>query len=187
MQAYKISVDKGPLTVETLKKAEKEISSFCQRQRFPDKVSRGNHNLKRNSPLYKLEPALQDGLLRVGGRPSKSSMPAEAMHPAIIPKDSHIYSDTEWLQPDKPPFAHVSFDYFGLFMVKRERSDIKRNVVLFTCLTTKAVHIEVAHTLDTDSCLNAICRFMCRRGQVSIIHSDNGTNFDAAERFWSPI
>ena len=93
---------------------------------------------------------------------------------ADLPKDR--------LQPDKPPFSHVGVDYFGPFLVKRGRSTVKRYGVMFTCLVTRAVHMEIAHTLDTDSCLSAIRRFVCRRGQVSIIRSDNGTNFVAAER-----
>lgn len=59
---------------------------------------------------------------------------------------------------------------------------MKKYGVLFTCLTTRAVHIEIAHTLDIDSCLNAIRCFVCRKGQVSIMRSDNGTNLVAAER-----
>lgn len=46
----------------------------------------------------------------------------------------------------------------------------------------KPVYLEVAHSLDTDSCINAIRRFTCRRGQVKILRSDNGTNFVAAEK-----
>lgn len=77
--------------------------------------------------------------------------------------------------PDKPPFT---IDYFGPFLVKKGRG----YCVLFTCLTTRAVHLEIAHTLNTDSCLNAIRRVVCRRGQVAILRSDNGTNFVGAER-----
>lgn len=40
----------------------------------------------------------------------------------------------------------------------------------------------MAHTLDTDSCINAIRRYICRRGQVKEIRSDNGTNFVSANR-----
>ena len=93
---------------------------------------------------------------------------------ADLPKDG--------LQPDKPPFFHVGADYFRPFFVKRGRSTVIRYGVIFTCLVTRAVHMEIAHSLDTDSCLNAIWRFICRRGQVSIIRSDNGTHFGAAER-----
>lgn len=42
--------------------------------------------------------------------------------------------------------------------------------------------MEVAHSLDTVSCISAIRRFICRRGPVSHFHSDNGTNLTGAER-----
>ena len=40
------------------------------------------------------------------------------------------------------------------------------------------MHIEVVPNLDTDSCLNAIMRFIARRGKPNTIISDNGTNFE---------
>ncbi|XP_032412291.1 uncharacterized protein LOC116718056 [Xiphophorus hellerii] len=88
----------------------------------------------------------------------------------------------ERVKPDKPPFLDVCVDYFGPIDVKRGRSLLKRYGVLFTCPTSRAVHLEVAHTLDTDSCINAIRRFICRRGPVSSIRSDHGTNFVGANR-----
>ena len=45
----------------------------------------------------------------------------------------------------------------------------------------RAVHIEVVPKLDTDSCHNAIMRFIARRGKPNTIISDNGTNFVGAE------
>lgn len=53
-------------------------------------------------------------------------------------------------------------------------------MAVFTCLVTRAVHLEVAHNLSTDSCVMAIRRFVRRRGPPIEIFSDNGTNFVGA-------
>ena len=53
---------------------------------------------------------------------------------------------------------------------------------MFTCLNSRAVHLEVADGLDTDSCINAIRRFLARRGNVVYIRSDSGTNLVSARR-----
>ncbi len=82
----------------------------------------------------------------------------------------------------EPAFTYVGVDYFGPFAVKRGRTREKRYGCLFTCLVTRAIHIEIAHTLDTNSFLNALYRFMARRGQPKVIRSDNGTNFVGGER-----
>lgn len=88
----------------------------------------------------------------------------------------------ERILPDKPPFTDVGVDYFGPVVIKRGRSLVKRYGIIFTCIASRAVHLEVAFTLDTDSCIHALRRFICRRGHVSSLSSDNGTNFIRAER-----
>ena len=83
---------------------------------------------------------------------------------------------------DKPPFTYVGIDLFGPFLVKRGRSVQKRYGCVFTCLAIRAVHIEIVHSLDTDSFLNALHRFVSRRGRPTEVRTDNGTNFKSGER-----
>lgn len=61
-------------------------------------------------------------------------------------------------------------------------SNTKRWAVLFTCLSIRAVHIEVIEAMDTSSFINALRRFLAIRGPVKQIRSDCGTNFVGACR-----
>ena len=81
-----------------------------------------------------------------------------------------------------PPFTYCGVDYFGPWYIKEGRNELKRYGVLFTCLVTRAIHLEVANSLETDSYVNALCRFICRRGPGHQMRSDNGLNFIGARR-----
>ncbi|XP_067034777.1 uncharacterized protein [Acropora muricata] len=81
-----------------------------------------------------------------------------------------------------PPFTYCGVDYFGPWYVKEVRKELKRYGVLFTCLVTRAIHLEVANSLEPDSYINALRRFICRRGPVRQMRSDNGSNFIGARR-----
>ena len=86
------------------------------------------------------------------------------------------------MQLDSHPFAYTGCDYFGPLIVRQKRSDVKRYGCLFTCLTTCAVHLKVASDLSSDSFINALRRFLARRGPILQMFSDNGSNLVGAER-----
>ncbi|KAI3358936.1 hypothetical protein L3Q82_015320, partial [Scortum barcoo] len=92
METFKKETALNCLSVEELEKAELEIIKFCQKMRFPEEFSRlqKGKGVKGHSHIYTLCPLMDDGVLRVGGRLSKSCMPAEDKHPIILAKDSHI-------------------------------------------------------------------------------------------------
>jgi len=86
------------------------------------------------------------------------------------------------ITPDQPPFTYVVIDCFGPFLIRRGGIEVKRYGVLYTCLVVRAVHIEVADNLDTNSFLDSFRRFVARRGSPELIRSDNGENFVSGER-----
>ena len=83
---------------------------------------------------------------------------------------------------DNPSFNRVGIDCFGPFIVKQGRSIVKRHGVIFTSLAIHAVHIEVIHSMDTDSFINSLRRFVTRRGRPDIIRLDNDSNFRSGEK-----
>nr|XP_054761439.1 uncharacterized protein LOC129267841 [Lytechinus pictus] len=103
-------------------------------------------------------------------------------HKAKIMEQKMANLPSDRVKPDEPPFTSVGIDYFGPLEVKRGRSVVKTYGVMFTCLVSRAVHIEKAESLNTDSCIAAIRRFIARRGTVKNMRSDNGTNLIGAQR-----
>ncbi|KAK3109081.1 hypothetical protein FSP39_022675 [Pinctada imbricata] len=90
------------------------------------------------------------------------------------------------LPPDRsepsPPFTCVGVDCFGPWQIVTRRTRggqaaSKRWGVMFTCLSTRAVHIEVIEELSSSSFINALRRLIAIRGPVRIFRSDRGTNF----------
>ena len=89
----------------------------------------------------------------------------------------------ERLNSYSPPFTHVAVDCFGPVETSAGRNRVvKRYGVLFTCLVTRAVHLELAESLSAEDFLLVFRRFIGLYGKPASVHSDNGTNFVGAER-----
>lgn len=50
-----------------------------------------------------------------------------------------------------PPFTYSAVDYFGPFFINEGRREVKWYRVLFTCMSSRAIHIETSNTLETTS------------------------------------
>ena len=54
------------------------------------------------------------------------------------------------------PFTNTSVDYFGPLYVTMRRTTEKRWGFLFTCLTTRAVHVKIITSMETSSCVMGV-------------------------------
>ena len=74
-----------------------------------------------------------------------------------------------------PAFTCVGLDYAGPIFSTVGRSLAKRYLCVLTCMATRAIHFEIAHLLNTQSCLHALQRFIDRRGPPRDVYLDNGS------------
>ena len=93
-------------------------------------------------------------------------------------KKWQIYQKIDALKHDHS--LTVEWICLDLFVIRERRSDLKRYCALFTCFASRAAHIEVANAMDTDYFIQALRRFIARRGAVRSIRSDNEINFAGA-------
>ncbi|XP_059052926.1 uncharacterized protein LOC131847378 [Achroia grisella] len=82
------------------------------------------------------------------------------------------------------PFEITGVDLAGPLIL---RDGQKCWIVLYTCAVYRAVHLEATRSLSTEAFMMTFRRFIARRGRVSIMMSDNGTNFVGTKNLLSEI
>ena len=76
------------------------------------------------------------------------------------------------------PFANSGVDFIGPFYIEDSKGVIEKHYsLIFTCMVTRAVHLETCPVLNTDTFLKAFRRFWSRRSQPQLVYSDNGKTF----------
>lgn len=83
---------------------------------------------------------------------------------------------------DAPPFTNTGIDFAGPLFVKENDETVKSYICLFTCASTRAVHLELLKDLSTNMFLTAFRRFVSRRGMPRKILTDNAKTFKAAAK-----
>ena len=81
---------------------------------------------------------------------------------------------------EEPPFTYCGVDLFGSLLVKDGQKEVKRYGALYTCLSSRAIHIEVVYSLSTGSFIMSLRSFVGCRGNVRMIRSDNGSDLAGA-------
>lgn len=84
------------------------------------------------------------------------------------------------------PFLHAGVDFAGPIDLRMSKGrgckTYKGYICIWICMASKAIHIEIVSSLDSESFVAAFKRFTARRGHCSHIWSDNATNFTAGNK-----
>jgi hypothetical protein len=83
---------------------------------------------------------------------------------------------------DEPPFSNVGIDFAGPLLVTEKEHIDKTYICLFTCASTRGVHLELLRNLSTDMFLQAFRRFVSRRGVPNKVITNNAKTFKGASR-----
>lgn len=77
------------------------------------------------------------------------------------------------------PFLHTGVDFTGHLWIEGDKGVCKMYLLVFTCLTIRAIHLELVPDMSTRSFLLALMRFTNMYGIPSHIYSDNARSFIA--------
>lgn len=89
------------------------------------------------------------------------------------------------------PFTNTGIDYFGPLYIKIKGDTQKAWVCLYTCLVTRAVHLELMQDMSAYQFLLGFRRFIAQHGKPTKVISDNASQFklaaDTVDKLWRDI
>ena len=90
---------------------------------------------------------------------------------------------------EQPPFTFTGVDYAGPLFIRSEASDQpgKAWICLYTCLVTRAIHLDVVLDMSTETFIRCLKRFAARRGLPQRFVSDNSKTFKGTARFLKSV
>ena len=98
-------------------------------------------------------------------------------HPSMVPPDLPSFCTSE-----DPPFCHAGIEFARLLYTRGCNGTEKAYVCLFTCCSTRAVHLELTPDLSVNSFLSALLRFVGQRGLPITVISDNAKTFHTSSK-----
>ena len=81
---------------------------------------------------------------------------------------------------ESDPFSITGIDFTGALYVRNSSTESKVYVCLFTCATTRAIHLEIVMDLSVETFFLAFRRFASCRSLPQILVSDNASTYTAA-------
>ena len=98
-EEHSLNIAVVPISVDEMRNSEMKIVKNVQKKHFHDELSHlvsisGESKkiltVKKSSQLYRLDPVMEDDIIRVGGRFLNSPLSEESKHPIILSKESPV-------------------------------------------------------------------------------------------------
>ena len=185
---------KGRIGNSTLPLSSKFPILLPSKHAFVDLVVKDVHERMRHSGINHTLSTIRERFWLIKGRQSVKNI----LRRCVLCKriEGHPYTtgpppDLPSIRvSDDPPFSHTGVDFAGPIYAKEKthpKSEEKTYICLYTCASTRAIHLELTRSLTVDAFLLAFRRFSSRRGLPSTMVSDNAKTFEAASREISKI
>lgn len=185
---------KGRISNASLPTSSKSPILLPAKHTFVKLVIKQTHDRVKHSGINATLTALRERYWVLRGRATVKKVIRRCVvsrrYEASSCKPSHFADLPSHRVSDDPPFTHIRLDFAGPLYVKETRrslqtSDSDSNKVyacLFTCASTRAVHLELTRGLTVQDSLLAFRRFASRRGLPATIQSDNAKTFQSSSK-----
>ena len=185
---------KGRISNTSLSTSSKSPILLPAKHTFVKLVIKQTHDRVKHSGINATLTALRERYWVLRGRATVKKVIRRCVvsrrYEASSCKPSHFADLPSHRVSDDPPFTHIRLDFAGPLYVKETRRSLQTSdsdsnkvyVCLFTCASTRAVHLELTRGLTVPDFLLAFRRFASRRGLPATIQSDNAKTFQSSSK-----
>ena len=185
---------KGRISNASLPTSSKSPILLPAKHTFVKLVIKQTHDRVKHSGINATLTALRERYWVLRGRATVKKVIRRCVvsrrYEASSCKPSHFADLPSHRVSDDPPFTHIRLDFAGPLYVKETRRSLQTSnsdsnkvyVCLFTCASTRAVHLELTRGLTVQDFLLAFRRFASRRGLPATIQSDNAKTFQSSSK-----
>ncbi len=179
----------GRIDESSLSLSEKQPILLPPKHHFTDLVILGHHETVHHNGIKETLNSIREKYWIVRGREAVKRIVRRCVVCKKLEGMSFNTPRTAPLPPsrvcDAPPFTNTGVDFAGpLFVTNRAPPETEKTskayVCLWTCASTRAIHLELVPNLSVPTFLQAFRRFSARRGLPTRLLSDNAKTFKGA-------
>ena len=175
----------GRLKNATLANHQKYLNILPKSHPAPDFVVMMYHKEQGHMGTSQVLASLDKGYWIINGKSVVNRVINNCMNCRIWKAKSKTKQmrDLPFRQVNKSSYKSIGADLMGQLIIRSGRNNLKRNICIFNCLATRAVHFEIVQSMEASASIQAYRRFCnCRNVKPIDVYSDNGGNLVASDK-----